>query len=239
MFRQKNIQLAKKYLSAILVGIGITQLSKHHQSIRRQFENTRKPEPFTNQIDFVKNLVDEEGRPHPPIFCLPLATMWLRGNIDQSGTDCFKDKRETLKKVVEICYELNELADKGENCINAAFILTGTPYTEKKVDTHTLVTSKGVENALSNSRYALFKFPVRGEPIVVNGVPAQFHASAFVREENGDCKAFDANYEYGEKKGPCAEVYRFLAHSFKVQSDPEKGDTVITIDSGNQSNRPL
>lgn len=141
--------------------------------------------------------------------CQPLASTWLEGQMDGTGSDYLKDKHLTLQRTLAVNEAQQEMRDQGKDYKSYAFIKTNTPYTTQDIAISTLTTTEGVKQTLSSHEHALFSYQTKED--------GPRHAMAFSNTSKKDnkCRFFNADRYAGEVKGPCDVIMNALAVTFK------------------------
>ncbi len=153
--------------------------------------------------------------------CQPLASTWLEGQMDGTGSGYLKDKDETLKRTLAVNEAQREMRDKNEDYKNYAFVKTKTPYQQEEIPVSELITQEGVKQALSEHQYALFSYQTKGA--------GPRHAMAFKNGTDAEpkCRFFNADLYGGEASGPCDAVMHLFAVTMKHTANLKNKEEVV------------
>lgn len=198
---------------------------------------SQKTRPFYTQKDLVRGLTDKNGDPKKPEFCHPLASLWLKYQIENKGREYLNDENITAALLIDTLTAQRAMRLAGEDFVNDAFVATKTPYIVKTIDTSILQNSEGVKHTLNKHRFAFLQFPVNPMYSLENKKGMQ-HAIAFSDDKKGNCRFFDADYPGGDKQGNCPEIYAAMATRLRLFADPEQGETTVTLDSQYTTKHP-
>ncbi|MDF1646281.1 MAG: hypothetical protein P1U61_04760 [Legionellaceae bacterium] len=147
--------------------------------------------------------------------CQPLASTWLEGQMDGTGSEYLKDKYVTLDRTLAVNEAQRQMRDAGEDYESYAFLKTKTPYIKKDVPVVQLTTPESLNTVLGSHEYALFSYPTRDA--------GPYHAVAFSDTSKKDekCRFFDADRPGGQASGPCDAIKRLMAASLKRSAERE------------------
>ena len=165
--------------------------------------------------------------------CQPLASTWLEGQIDGTGSEYLKDKHLTLQRTLAVNEAQRELRDQERDYKSYAFIKTNTPYTVQDTPISTLITAEGVKQTLGSHEHALFSYQTKKH--------GPRHAIAFsssIKKDN-KCTFFNADHYAGEVKGPCDVIMNALAVTLKNSAELNENEVArVTLSMPCHGNYP-
>ena len=175
------------------------------------FSNEEKKQ-INNMYTTQQDMIEHGGIKVTGGLCQPLASTWLEGQIDGTGSEYLKDKHLTLQRTLAVNEAQRELRDQERDYKSYAFIKTNTPYT--------------VQDALFS--YQTKKHGPR-------------HAIAFsssIKKDN-KCTFFNADHYAGEVKGPCDVIMNALAVTLKNSAELNENEVArVTLSMPCHGNYP-
>lgn len=163
------------------------------------FSPTPVSKRYTNQQDMLAGSGINRG------VCQPLSNAWLESQIDGTGSNFLKDKKEALQRTLAVNEAQKMMGESNQDYKSYAFVKTNTPYIKIDVPVTILTQPEGLRSVLKDHQFSLFSYTTKSGGIR--------HTVAFLNDDKkrGQCKLFDPDLHGGEVKGPCDPVIALLA----------------------------